>query len=131
MSRTLLCTRDNGGEFRVTVPDDARITFGPFSPPTKDRDYDRNEKLRGTLRVYRANSTTDILAVFAGVASFRDTSVIGFAQKIAVEEGATLWKDDQEGYSREHKVNRKEEWIADDPAPRLLPKQRNRKEKSL
>lgn len=39
--------------FRITVPDDAAITFGgPWSPPSKDGGFRDQESKRGTLRIY-------------------------------------------------------------------------------
>jgi hypothetical protein len=86
--------------FRITIPDDAKVTFGPFSPPTKGRPYGSNES-RGTLRIYQG-SKDNIIACFAGVSSFRELSM-QYAEQVAKEEGATIWKDDDKGYTREHK----------------------------
>ena len=107
MSKHILVFGDK--TFKLTLPDDVKITFGPWSPPTKERtDYGREEK-RGTLRIYQGTEK-NILAVFAGVSGFRDLS-IGYAEEIAKEEGATIWKDDEEGYVREDKVSRKRQWV--------------------
>ena len=93
------------------MPDDAKITFGPWSPPSKEgrHGYDNPEGRRGTLRIY-VGSKENIVGVFAGVMGFRDLS-LGYAEEIAKEEGATIWKDDEEGYIRESKVKRTNEWI--------------------
>src|SRR5215467_13081559 len=40
--------------FKIEVPDDAKITFGPFSPPTRDG-YARPERAVGTLRIYKGS----------------------------------------------------------------------------
>lgn len=90
---------------------------GPWSPPKQGERGWGEEAKRGTLRVYSANKK-DILAVFSGVASFRDLS-IGYAEEVAKEEGATIWKDDEKGYYRESKVERKYEWqpALDEPSP--------------
>ena len=45
------------------------------------------------------------------VAGFRDLS-LGYTQQVAKEEGATIWKDDHEGYVRENVVKVKKEWVA-------------------
>lgn len=112
MSRTLLVFKDSGKKFRITIPDDAMLTFGPFSPPSKnDRGggFDNPGRAVGTLRVY-TGSKENVLAVFAGVRGFRDMS-IEYEEEVAVEEGATIWKSDKDGYTREEKVSRKAEWV--------------------
>lgn len=99
--------------FRVTVPDEAKITFGPWSPPgSSENKYNVSDKaLNGTLRIYENRKTgAGILAVFSGVTGFRDLS-IEYAEEVAREEGATIWKSDRNGYQREEKVKRSAEWI--------------------
>lgn len=95
-------------KFVLSVPDDASLTFGPWSPPKTEGRFSGEEAKRGTLRVYSANKK-DILGVFSGVISFRDLT-LGYAEEIAKEEGATIWKDDEKGYYRESKVKRENEW---------------------
>lgn len=117
MTRELLVTAADG-EFKIAIPDDAKVTFGPFSPPTgKEMNYRNEERAKGTLRVYeggKSKASESILAVFTQVISFREISRIDYSKKIAVEEGATVWKSDQNGYQREEKVNRKETWQGTD-----------------
>jgi hypothetical protein len=108
--RTLLVFGDK--TFRIQIPEDARVTFGPWAPPSKDGSRWGEEGKRGTLRVY-GRTKEDVLAVFAGVTGFRDMA-IGYAEQVAKEEGATLWKDDVKGYTRETKVTRDTTWV-DDP----------------
>jgi hypothetical protein len=96
--------------FKITIPDDAAVTFGPFSPPPKSGQRWEGGEKAGTLRVYKGKSKTDVLAVFSGVRSFRDLT-LGYAEEVAREEGAVIWKDDETGYSREDKVQRKREWV--------------------
>ena len=116
--RTLLVFGDKKN-FKVTVADDAKVTFGPWAPPKSgDRGYGNEESRRGTIRIY-GRTKEDILAVFSGVTGFRDLS-IGYAEEIAKEEGATIWKDDEKGYVRESKVKRTTEWH---PDPLALPEQ--------
>lgn len=100
--------------FKITVPDDAKITFGPFSPPTKQGGYDTNlQRAVGTLRIY-GKTKEHVIAVFSGVEGFRDLS-LDYSEMVAKEEGATIWKSDQHGYEREEKISRKNEWV-DAPA---------------
>jgi hypothetical protein len=112
--RRILITADK--KFIITVPDDATLTFGPWSPPTDENrkmGYGREEK-RGTLRVYEKGLKSKIVAVFSGVTSFRDMS-IGYAEEVVKEEGATIWKDDEKGYYRESKVKSVKEWTPELP----------------
>ena len=98
--------------FVVTVPDDATLTFGPWSPPREGPEkgvYGREEK-RGTLRIYEHGLKSKIMAVFSGVTSFRDMS-IGYAEEVVREEGAVIWKDDEKGYYRDAKSSATREWV--------------------
>lgn len=107
MARTLLVYGDK--TFKITIPDDAKVTFAPFSPPR--RGYNNNDTYNpvGTLRVYKTEK--NILACFSGVHGFRDLD-LNYAEEVAKEEGATIWKDDEKGYMRETKVQGVKEWTA-------------------
>ena len=94
--------------FKINVPAGSRITFGPWSPPNGNEKYGASEKsLSGTLRIYEGKSKTseNCIAVFSGVSGYRDLS-LGYAEEVAKEEGATIWKSDQNGYEREEKVSK-------------------------
>lgn len=114
--RTLLVERGGGSKnVKLTIPDDARVTFGPFSPPTKDKSgyhRDMGDK-SGTLRVYAkgGQTTASILAVVSNVIGFRDLGVVEYEEEVAREEGAIMWKSDKDGYRREEKVRRASEWV--------------------
>ena len=67
-------------DFTVEIPDDAKVTFGPFSPPTAASttkpSYGVSGSRSGTLRIYKGTKTTEnVIAVFAGVDGFRDESL--------------------------------------------------------
>ena len=112
--------------FRITVPDDAKITFGPFSPPGRQHDhYMASGRAEGTLRIYQG-SKENIIAVFAGVRGFRDLS-LQYAEEVAKEEGATIWKSDEHGYMREDRVQRRNEWV--EPTAIEAPKAPRRRRK--
>ena len=108
--------------FRISVPDDAKITFSPFSPPgQRDMDWARSGRAAGTLRIYQGNKD-NILAVFSQVTGFRDLS-LDYAEEVVVEEGATIWKSDQHGYMREEKTSARKEWV-EEPAALEAPRAR-------
>jgi hypothetical protein len=123
MTRTLLVSRDSDRDFRITIPDDAKITFGPWSPPKGTERYTVGEKaLGGTLRVYDGRgSGASVIAVFSGVTGYRDLS-LDYEEKVVVEEGSTVWKNDATGYRREDKLRRKADWVDDTP-PLLVPEE--------
>lgn len=108
--KTILVLADK--KFKIEVPDDVKITFGPWSPGKKDKsgafDVSTNISNGGTLRVYDA--TGNILCCFAHVTSFRDLS-LNYSEQVVVEEGATIWNNDQTGYKREHKQAARHEWV--------------------
>lgn len=109
MSRTLLVFGQK--IFKLTIPNDARVTFGPWSPPNA-KGYTREHSLDGTLRVYDGPSEkASIIFVQSGVSGYRDLDKIEYTEQIAKEEGATIWKSDQHGYQREEKHSRKYEWV--------------------
>ena len=96
--------------FKITIPAGSKITFGPWSPPNKSTGYESGrEALKGTLRVY-LGSKDNIIACFSGVTGFRDLSM-DYAEQVAKEEGAIIWKSDKDGYKREEKVRRAQTWV--------------------
>lgn len=100
--------------FKIKIPDDAKVTFGPFSPPSsKKNEQWQAESKKGTLRIY-GKTKDDVLAVFSQVDGFRDLS-IGYAEEVAREEGAVIWKDDEKGYMRENKVKQEKQWVEERP----------------
>jgi hypothetical protein len=74
VSRILVVWGDK--DFQVEVPDDAKCTFGPFSPPSSTAKSYGGDRNRGTLRIYKGSKTTEnVIAVFSGVEGFRDASL--------------------------------------------------------
>lgn len=98
--------------FKIEIPDESKVTFGPWSPQTGEK-YNTSERaLSGTLRIYAGGTAaSSILAVFSGVKGFRDLS-INYAEEVAREEGSIIWKSDRDGYQREEKVQRSADWMA-------------------
>lgn len=66
-------------DFHIEIPDDAKVTFGPFSPPSATSGWkgaSGSGASRGTLRIYKGTKTTEnVMAVFSGVEGFRDTEL--------------------------------------------------------
>lgn len=117
MSRRLLVFGEK--TFEITIPDDAKVTFGPWSPPGENARYVGERALTGTLRVYKGGATTqNVLAVFSGVRSFRDTS-INYREEVAREEGAVIWKSDENGYERQEKATIERAWVEPELPPAL------------
>ena len=63
--------------FNLSLPEGVKITYGPWAPPsTAKNSYASHEsKARGTLRVYQG-SKDNIIALFTGVTSFRQSDVV-------------------------------------------------------
>lgn len=97
--------------FKISIPDAAKVTFGPWSPGgAEDKSYRSEKALNGTLRIYEtAKSGASVLAVFSGVTGYRDLS-LNYSEEVAREEGAVIWKSDKNGYEREEKVTRTAEF---------------------
>lgn len=110
--------------FKIGIPDDAKITFAPWSPPrSNDRGFQEQRNTTGTLRIYQGTKE-NIIACFSGVHGFRDLS-LEYAEEVAREEGAVIWKDDEKGYVRESKVEQTRDWIQPE-LPAATPRRKRR-----
>lgn len=107
--RTLLI-KDNDGEFKVTLPDGAHVTFGPDVPFAKGNAYAERETRAYSLRVYADKGKTDLVACFAGVRWFRDAS-LPHARLVVREAGKSMWKSDEHGYEVQTSVARDEGFV--------------------
>lgn len=124
MSRVLLVEGDK--TFRITIPDDAKITFAPFSPPKRNGYARTPNELTGTLRIYQGTKD-NIIAMFTDVASFRELTAVSYEEMVVREEGAAIWKSDEDGYKREEQVKFERDFVADRaalPAAAEEPKRR-------
>lgn len=93
----------NDGQLKIEIPAGARITFGPTIPfERKNGAYHRNDGY--SLRVYENSRNDSLIAVFAGVQSFRDVT-IPVSKLVVREAGTSVWKSDETGYQVERKVN--------------------------
>jgi len=93
--------------FKIKVSKDSKITFSPWSPGDK---YGNSGKNTGTLRIYEKGEKSTVLAMFSGVTSFRDTE-LDYMEQVTIEQGATVWHSDQNGYSREDKSSSERQWV--------------------
>lgn len=108
MERTLLI-KDGTGEFKVTVPDGAKLTFGPDVPfeGKAERQFGQRSY---SLRVYEDQSKANLIACFNNVAWFRDIA-IPHARLVIREEGKSLWKSDEDGYEVQQSATRTAEFV--------------------
>lgn len=106
--RILSVNTADDGELRITIPDDAKITFGPAVPFSgKGAGYTPNREY--ALRIYRG-SKENLLAVFTGVKQFRETSIK--VEKLVIREaGQSIWKSDEHGFSTNQEVKRNRKYI--------------------
>lgn len=112
--RTLL-VKDGDGDFRVQIPDDATVTFGPTIPYEPKRGYSGGNHY--SLRVYEGRSKDKLLAVFGGVQHFRDMT-LDVSRLVVRESGKSVWKSDETGYKVEEEVNRAKSW--EEELPKLV-----------
>ena len=128
--RILLVQQGDNKEFRLTIPEKAKVTFAPFSPPNSSNrsSYRSSSDAVGTLRIYQG-SKDNIIGMFTDVRSFRDLTSMEYSEKVATEEVSVVWKSDANGYEREEKVNRSQEWVEGDAMVAMLnaPKKASRK----
>lgn len=124
MPRTLLVFGQK--KFKITIPDDAKVTFGPFSPPPrKSTGFEWSDGAKaGTLRIY-GKTQKDILACFSQVYGFRDLSV-EYMEEIISEGGTTMWKSDEHGIVTESQSWANKQWVKGEHQA-LPPKRERRK----
>jgi hypothetical protein len=104
----MILVKTESEEFRIGIPADAKITFGPSFPPMKnERGY--GKPMEYALRIYRG-SKDNLIAVFTGVREFREDGMT-VEKKIHSEAGKTLWRSDEEGFKVATSVKRKEKFM--------------------
>lgn len=107
----VILMRTAEGEFKVTVPPDAKLTFGPAIPgPSKSRGYEPS-RMEYAVRIYKG-SKENLLAVFTGVYNFRDIEM-PVAKLIVREAGKSVWKSDETGYKVEEDVKKSGRFVDD------------------
>lgn len=116
---------DNKGDFIITVPAGATMTFGYFNPASPkfssrggggwDEPQPSAIAKATALRIYAgATSKSSQLACFVGVKGFRDESIklSRLSQRVVIETGYT---DDGEGNVEEHRKQQKQIVAAPEP----------------
>lgn len=103
-----LVGEDADGQFKLDVPEGARLTFGPDVPferrghngpfTTPSRAY--------SLRIYIGD---ELIACLAGVHWFRKET-IPMSRLIHVETGRKVWESSKDGYKIEEAVKKDSDW---------------------
>lgn len=82
MARIIRVYDPKDGDFKIEVPDDAKVTFGYFNPAVAgakqpNMDYGHTNVAKQTaLRIYEGKTEkSNQLACFIGVTGFRDESI--------------------------------------------------------
>lgn len=109
--KVLLLTLSDGKEMKVTIPNGARVTFGPTAPyQRKPGGWGEGGGNSWSVRVYASKANDSLLAVFSGVAEFRPIDMP--CSKLVIKEaGKSLWKSDETGYEVQESVERKSEFV--------------------
>lgn len=106
-----LVGEDGEGQFKLDVPEGARLTFGPDvpferrGPGVYDRPFAGNARAYA-LRVYIGD---ELIACLAGVHWFRKET-IPMSRLIHVETGRKVWESSKDGYKVEEAVKRDGDW---------------------
>ena len=103
--RTILA-KDNEGEVKFEIADEATITFGPDVPYAEKADYQKAY----SLRVYADPGKKTLLATFSSVKWFRDLSM-RVSRLVVREEGKSLWKSNEDGYETSASVRRSQHFV--------------------
>lgn len=104
-----ILVRTNKDEFRIAIPADAKITFGPAIPMKDENGYRSGGGAEYALRIYR-KTKDNLFAVFTGVREFREEGMT-VEKKIASEAGKTIWRSDEEGYKVSTAVKKKSKFV--------------------
>lgn len=109
----VLLVEDGKGAFKIEIPHDAKVTFGPSFVAKGERRgmYDGNRQ-EYALRVYVGNKETGLIGVWTGVHQFREIG-IPVHRAIIREAGKTVWKSDEEGYSVSTEVKKTRKLLPD------------------
>lgn len=105
MSRTIL-GEDDQSEFKLSISDTARLTYGPNVPYAKKAES--TGRADGySLRVYEGDK---LLACLTNVKWFRETT-IGISRVVEKVVRDTVWRDDHGGYETTTTETRKKQLL--------------------
>lgn len=111
---TYLVDQGDHKKFKVTIPTNWKVTFGPWAPPSaknNDRYGPSREQLAGTLRIYEG---TSIRACYTPVVSFYSMD-LDMKHLQTITKGDLTWVEDSEGNSEHNqKVLVEKNWIEED-----------------
>lgn len=111
--RVLLVEQAGGERLRITIPEGAKVTFGPLVPSggRKSPYHTSPEDSGGTaLRIYSGTSKEDQLACFRNVRNFRDASLV--VEKEVVDEKAEAEVvRDADGTRVQNREERIKKWV--------------------
>lgn len=105
-------------QFTVTVPDDAKITFGPAIPfPARNEQSARFQPRDNTyaLRIYKGNKD-NLLAVFPDVRGFRDEA-LEIEERPGVEDDDVEMSEVETRQTPAHRTRRRR--LVSEPEPDL------------
>ena len=99
LAARLLQVHDADGDFRVEVPGESKITFGPAIPMSSKgtRMHLPEGSQVYALRVYKGpTERAGLLAVFPGITGFRDLGLVKVHRPARAEGGEMGWVEDQD-----------------------------------
>lgn len=87
--------QDEYGDFRVEIPADSKVTFGPSIPGPRAM---RSGNDTYAVRVYRgATEKTGVIAVFPGINKFRELRTIRVTRPV-MNNGQKEWTCDEDAF---------------------------------
>lgn len=107
MARKIL-GEDDAGEFKIEIPDDSFLTFGPNAPyATKGekQGYGTPKQEGWSLRVYSDKGKTNLFACLTNVKWFRETTV-SMSRVVEKVVSSTVYKNDDGSYETTEQVVR-------------------------
>lgn len=98
METRIIVAKDIRGTFRVEIPCEARVTFGPAIPAPRT---ERGGNDCYALRVYKgATDKSGLLAVFPGVFYFHELNTVVPFRELTDDAGKAQWVADDGWFER-------------------------------
>lgn len=103
-AKRMIQLQDESGDFRVEIPADSKITFGPAIPGPRAM---RGGNDTYAVRVCKgATEKAGVLAVFPGVSKFRDLATIRIIRPV-VNDGRKEWTLDEDSFQDAQRVEKR------------------------